>query len=373
MPLPYQDAPRLADLTTLGVGGSAERLYQPLTARETVELVQEARNEERPLLPIGSGSNLLCADDGFDGWLVRSANWSMEVEYIDKPRVRLHVGAGVDWDELVTFAVTERFAGLECLSGIPGLAGAAPIQNIGAYGAEVSDLVHAVDVVDRRTGLPMRLAGSTCGFGYRSSRFKEEWRGKYLITGLSLNLVLGGEAKIAYAEVRELLGLRDGGGAPPLAEVRDAVLALRARKSMLLRADDSNRRSAGSFFVNPVVSSDAAERVRARANGTPMPAWPTDDGAVKLSAAWLIQHAGFARGHSFGAAALSSRHTLALINRGDATASDLIDAARTIRDGVLHRWGVRLHAEPEFVGFHDHPLDVPSRSDAPLLGTLEPE
>lgn len=357
MRLLYHDAPRLQDLTTLAVGGPARRLYEPMTPRELLALVELARTEEAALLPIGSGSNLVCSDRGFDGWLVRSADYRLEVHYVDDQHVELLVGAGVEWDELVAFTVAERFAGLECLSGIPGRTGAAPIQNIGAYGAELATSLVWVETVDRNLALPLLLPADVCGLGYRTSRFKQDWRDRHIVTALRLRLVRNGDPLLQYAELREVLGLRDTSPTPSLVDVRRAVLAIRARKSMVLRDDDDNRRSAGSFFTNPVVPHERAARVRDLAAGLNLapPTWETE-GGIKLSAAWLIENAGLHRGFEHGAAGLSSRHTLALVNRGDATCDDILALARVVQARVFERWGVHLVPEPDFVGFDSHPL-----------------
>lgn len=354
MRLPVLRDISLASRTTLGVGGPASRLIEPLLVEELRLVLRAAANENAPVLILGGGSNMLVADAGFDGVVISPALYGLTLEPLADNRVRVVAGAGVEWDELVTFCVDERLAGIEALSGIPGRCGAAPIQNIGAYGAELADVVDAVRAVDRLTGAEVRLPASLCGFGYRTSRFKSDWRDRYVITAIELLLVRDAPSRVAYAELRDALGMSENGPGPKPAETRRAVLALRRRKSMLYDPEDANHRSAGSFFINPILSGEALARfeaaLAAEPGATEPPRWQVE-GGTKLSAAWLIEQSGFRRGHDAGNVGLSSRHALALINRGGALAGELVAFAGQIRGAVHKRFGVTLTPEPVFVGF----------------------
>ncbi|MCP4658033.1 MAG: UDP-N-acetylmuramate dehydrogenase, partial [bacterium] len=267
-------------------------------------------------------------------------------------------GAGVAWDRLVERTVAEGLGGLECLSGIPGRVGAAPIQNIGAYGQEVSETIVAVHAVERTTGEVRNIPDEACGFGYRHSRFKGRWRDRYAIVGVDFLLERRPEGAVRYPELRRRFeGRESTDPAPSPAEVREVVLDIRRGKSMVLDPADPNHRSAGSFFVNPTVTPEAAREVRERLEppgsdpGNRMPAFPAAGGRVKLAAAWLIERAGFHRGYRLGKAAVSTRHALALVNTGGATAAEIVALASRIRRGVRDACGVPLEPEPVFLGF----------------------
>ncbi len=342
-PAPVAATDRLAGLTTLRVGGPARRVVVATTEAELVETVREADAAGEPLLLLGGGSNVLVADDGFPGTVVRIATRGIDADVSDCSGATVTVAAGEDWDSLVAAAVEQEWSGLEALSGIPGLVGATPIQNVGAYGSEVAQTVARVRTLDRSTGRQATFSVTDCGFGYRTSRFKAE-PGRYLVLEVTFQLVLGSlSAPIRYAELAAALGVPVGTRAPA-ADVRRAVLALRAGKGMVLADDDPDTWSAGSFFTNPLLEAAAADRLPADA-----PRYPGPDGTVKTSAAWLIQHAGFAKGYGNDRAALSSKHTLALTNRGDASADDLLALAREIRAGVRERFGITLVEEPVLV------------------------
>ena len=330
----------LSDWTTLGVGGPA-RYFDEVT--DPAPSLAWARERELPVLVLGQGSNLLVADSGFDGLVLRLVSNEVRVEPAG-PRVGVTVAAGVAWDDLVARAAGEGWAGIECLSGIPGLAGAAPIQNIGAYGQEIADTIVRVAAVDRTTGELCQLDPPACDFAYRDSRFKRE-PDRWLVTEIELALTVGGAPAVAYESVRERLG-----PGPSLADARAAVLEIRREKSMVFDRDDPNHRSAGSFFVNPVVSAESAERV-ARTLGEDAPRFPQPDGRVKLAAAWLIERCGMARGYGDGPVGLSTHHTLAIVNRGGATAAEVVGFARHVRDRVRGTAGVELVPEPVMVGF----------------------
>jgi UDP-N-acetylmuramate dehydrogenase len=336
--------PELRDHTTLRLGGPAARWVRATTEHELVEAVSAADAAGEPVLVLAGGSNLVVADEGFAGTVVEVATRGIAPDVEDGVScggVMVTVAAGEVWDDLVAQAVEKEWAGVEALSGIPGSVGATPVQNVGAYGQEVSQTVASVRVWDRRLRGVRTFANADCGFGYRTSRFKAD-PGRHVVLSVTFQLrqgSLGGP--IAYAELARTLGVELGERAP-LADVRRAVLALRSGKGMVLDAADHDTWSAGSFFTNPVVAADAVPEGA--------PAWPQEDGAVKTSAAWLIEHAGFARGHGNGRVALSSKHTLALTNRGGASTADLLALAREVRDGVETRFGIRLVNEPVLVG-----------------------
>lgn len=341
----------LADHTTLRLGGPARRLVEAETAAEVVEAVTAADHAGEPVLVLGGGSNLVVADAGFDGVVVRVAARGVSVDR-SGDRLAVRVAAGEPWDPLVDRAVAEGWAGVEALSGIPGLTGATPIQNVGAYGQEVSETVASVEVLDRTTGGVGVLGPEECGFRYRSSVFKGHDR--YVV--LAVTFALEPEARsrpVRYTELARVLGVEVGARAP-LADVREAVLSLRRGKGMVLDPDDPDTVSAGSFFTNPVLTrAQLADLERAVASRlgpqASFPRWPDADGGVKTSAAWLIERAGFGKGHGGGLARVSSKHTLALTNRGGTTA-DLLALAREVRDGVRLAFGVELVPEPVLVG-----------------------
>jgi UDP-N-acetylmuramate dehydrogenase len=331
----------LAAHTTLRVGGPAGEFVEAADEHALVAAVADADRRGVPVLVLGGGSNLLVADEGFDGRVVAVRTTGLAVDADACGGALVRVAAGEPWDQFVARAVAEGWVGVEALSGIPGSVGATPIQNVGAYGQEVSQTLASVRCWDRSERTQRTFAASECGFGYRTSRFKEE-PGRFLVLEVAFQLRQGDlSAPVGYVELARRLEVSVGSRAP-LGAVRDAVLALRRGKGMVLDAADHDTWSAGSFFTNPVL---APEQVPESA-----PAWPQPDGRVKTSAAWLIEHAGFVRGHGNPRACLSTRHTLALTNRGDATAADLLALAREVRDGVRERFGIELVNEPVLVG-----------------------
>ncbi|QBR92444.1 UDP-N-acetylmuramate dehydrogenase [Nocardioides euryhalodurans] len=342
--------PELRDRTTLRLGGPARHWVTATTDAELVEAVRTADETGEPVLVLGGGSNLVVADEGFDGTVVEVATAGVEADRDDPDdlaclgAVTVTVAAGEGWDGFVARAVGSGWVGVESLSGIPGSVGATPIQNVGAYGQEVAQSIASVRTWDRADRTQRTFAAADCGFGYRTSRFKEE-PGRHVVLGVTFLLKQGTlGAPVAYAELARTLGVEQGERAP-LADVRDAVLGLRAGKGMVLDAEDHDTWSAGSFFTNPFV-----DRSRVPEGA---PAWEQPDGRVKTSAAWLIEHAGFGKGYGLdrGApASLSTKHTLALTNRGRATTADLIGLAREIRAGVESAYGIRLVNEPVLVG-----------------------
>ena len=338
----------LAGLTTLRVGGRARRVVEAGSADELVTAVADADGRGEPVLLVGGGSNLLVADEGFPGVLVLVRTAGVRVEVDGCAGAIVTVAAGEDWDRLVARTVADGFAGMECLSGIPGSTGATPVQNVGAYGQEVAQTIASVRTYDRLDRRIRTYAAAECGFAYRHSRFKAE-RDRHVVLEVTFQLRLADRSDpVRYAELARALGVELGARAP-LADVRDAVLALRRRKGMVLDAGDRDTWSAGSFFTNPVLDAAAAAALPADA-----PRWEQQDGRVKTSAAWLIERAGFGKGYgayvSGGAATLSTKHTLALTNRGAATAADLVALARVVRDGVRSAYGVTLEPEPTLVG-----------------------
>lgn len=332
----------LASMTTLRLGGPAPVL---LTAESDPDIVEAVRgHEQQGLLTIGGGSNLVVADEGVDVPVLEVATSGIDIAITDDV-VHLTIAAGEDWDALVQRAVHEGWSGIEALSGIPGLVGAAPMQNIGAYGQELSQTCTAVDVVDR-AGLAHRLSAADCRFGYRSSAFKTE-SNRYVLTRVQLELRQGAQSQpVCYAELAKRLDVSEGAPAP-LREVREAVLDIRRSKGMVLDDADHDTWSAGSFFTNPIVAADTALPADA-------PQWSQRDGRVKTSAAWLIRQAGFEPGFGErvgrGAVTLSSKHALALTNRGEGTTTELLALARLVRDTVDEKFGITLRPEPTIVG-----------------------
>ncbi len=343
----------LAPRTTLEVGGTARFFAEPKGPEEVQAALAWARERGVHVCVIGGGSNLLVADRGVDGLVLRLR--ATGIHAVDEATV--DVDAGASWDEVVRWAVERELAGLECLSAIPGDAGAAPIQNIGAYGQELSETLVRVEAVERTSGAAVLLDAAACELRYRDSVFKREAEGRYVITRVRLRLVPHGPPKIAYAELERELGVE-----PSLAEVRDTVTRLRRHKSMVLDPTDDNRRSAGSFFVNPTIAASELDGVRARAAerapSEALPTYPAPDGRIKLSAAWLIERAGFTRGTTRGPVGISSRHSLALVNRGGASAQALVDFAVEVKRGVQHAFGVVLQPEPRLLGFLPHETEA---------------
>ena len=337
-----QESVPLAPLSTLGVGGPA-RWYLHAEDVDAVRFGLTWAAEHRlPLFVLGGGSNVVFADAGFDGLVLHLALRGRAIGADGT----VQAAAGESWDPLVEAAVEHGLAGLECLSGIPGLVGATPIQNVGAYGQDVSETITRVHALDARSGAPVVFTGAECGFGYRDSLFKSRAPGRYVVLAATYRLVPGGPPYLGYADIaREI-----GSASPPLAAVRETVIRVRRSKSMVLDPGDPNARSCGSFFLNPIVDGAALAAIDARAAGLSMPRWAQPDGRVKLSAAWLIERAGFTRGQSEGPVGLSTRHTLAIVCHDGARARDVTAFARRVRAGVEERFGVRLHPEPIFWG-----------------------
>ncbi len=346
----------LAGYTTLLLGGPAGRFVEAPNERDVVDAVRGADAAGEPVLILGRGSNLVVSDAGFPGTVVRIATCGVEVRWDqhDRGAALLRAAAGEDWDKIVARCVADGLTGVECLAGIPGLAGATPIQNVGAYGQEVAETIIRVRALDRTSGRVLTLDGAACGFGYRMSMFKR-LPGRFVILDATFKLDPGRLSRpIRYAELASSLGVA-AGQRVPLREVRDAVLELRRGKAMVLDPAEPDSHSAGSFFTNPVLEPDQLaafkDAVRRRLGpGTMFPRFPAPGGSVKVPAAWLIEHAGFGKGYAAWGARISSRHTLALTNPGGGTTAGLVALAREIRDAVLDAFGVTLVAEPVLVG-----------------------
>ncbi|NUP48926.1 MAG: UDP-N-acetylmuramate dehydrogenase [Catenulispora sp.] len=343
----------LAPLTTLRVGGPARRMVTATSEQEIVDTVKDCDRRGEPLLILAGGSNLLIGDGGFDGTVLKVATTGV-IRQKTCSGLRLGVAAGHDWDAFVAEAVSLGAVGVEALSGIPGSAGATPIQNVGAYGQEVSQTIAWIRAFDRETGEIRGMQSRCLDFAYRDSIFKQH-PGKYVVLtvwfGFDPPAVQEADrlsAPIRYAELARALNVGEGERAP-LAAVRDMVLKLRASKGMVLDPADHDTWSAGSFFTNPVLDLAAFDALAARATVAP-PRFPAPGDQVKTSAAWLIEQAGYPKGYGAGPATLSTKHTLALTNRGSAAAADVLGLAREIRDGVRDRFGVELVPEPVLVG-----------------------
>ncbi len=345
----------LAPLTTMRVGGPAATLVTAETAEEVIDAVRTADEGGTPLLLVSGGSNLVITDDGFDGTVVRITTKGIRVEPAGEGFVDVTVAAGEVWDDVVARAVAEGWSGIEALSGIPGLAGATPVQNVGAYGQEVAQTIVRVETWDRQEMHRRTFDNRECAFTYRHSIFKET--GRYVVLEVVFRLELADlSAPIAYADLATHLGVEQGERVP-LAHAREAVLAQRRKRGMVLDEADHDTWSCGSFFTNPILPAEQMDALLARAaqrlgpDGPVPPTFPAGDGLVKTSAAWLIDKAGFTKGYAMpGPAALSTKHTLAVTNRGGATAADVAALARQVRDGVQEAFGVLLVNEPVFVG-----------------------
>ncbi|MCB9595540.1 MAG: UDP-N-acetylmuramate dehydrogenase [Sandaracinaceae bacterium] len=326
----------LAPRTSLELGGPARFFVEATDDTMVAEALAWAARRGVPARVLGGGSNLVVADAGFDGLVIEMAQRDLQ---IDGNRVR--AAAGEPWDVLVARCVDAGLAGLECLSGIPGRVGATPIQNVGAYGQEVAETIRAVRALDRATGHEQLLTPAQCAFGYRDSMFKRD-PDRFVVLEVTFELVAGGAPALRYAELARAF---EGDASPSLSEVREKVIALRRTKSMVIDASDPNRRSAGSFFTNPIVAPEVADAVVA-ASEAPVPRWPTEDGRVKLAAGWLIEQAGMSKGTRRGAVGISSAHALGLVHHGGGTTAQLLALADEVRDAVRARFGVTLEREP---------------------------
>jgi UDP-N-acetylmuramate dehydrogenase len=340
----------LAPLTTLRVGGPARFFVEAKSLSDVQEALRFAQSRDVPLFVLGGGSNLVVADTGWPGLVLNVAIDGIERAADDDGKAMFNVGAGEPWDNFVAHAVAANCAGVECLSGIPGSVGGTPVQNVGAYGQEVSQTIESVEVFDLKDGQVRELCAEACGFGYRTSIFNTSERGRFIILRVTYALTPGGSPHLEYADLRRYF--EGHSTRPSLQETRDAVRRIRARKGMLIIEGDPDSCSAGSFFKNPVLSEEQHELLnkRAAAKGLTVPSYPALEKNRKVSAAWLVEHSGFAPGYVLGHAGISSKHALAIVNRGGASAAEILALKNRIQLQVEQTWGVKLEPEPVFVG-----------------------
>jgi UDP-N-acetylmuramate dehydrogenase len=352
--LKIQENIPLAPLTTLQVGGPARYFAHARSESDVVDALAYAADRRLPLFVLGGGSNLVVSDAGWPGLILQIALMGCNCWNADRSRV-FAAGAGENWDQFVAMTVSQNCAGLECLSGIPGTVGGTPVQNVGAYGQEVSETITSVRVLEISSGKIAEWNNRDCGFAYRSSVFNTAARGRYIVLQVTFRLAQNGSPRVAYADLEKFLAAGSAGSRPTLQQVRDAVRSIRHSKAMLIVPGDEDCRSAGSFFKNPVVNQDEAARIVAlaqqRAPGKILPQYPAEDGQMKLAAAWLVEQAGFSKGFRRGAVGISRKHSLAIVNRGGASARDIVAFKNEIQQKVFDNWGVELHPEPVFVGF----------------------
>lgn len=339
----------LAPRTTLAVGGTARYLTDARSEDDVKQALCWAAARGVEVRVLGGGSNLVVADSGFDGLVIAMRLRGLRCSS-PSGDATLSVSAGEAWDDVVACAVERGLAGLEGLSGIPGSAGATPIQNVGAYGQEVAETISAVRAIDRVSGEAVELDAQACRFAYRDSFFKSHAPERYIVTEVRFALSTRAPSPVTYPDLKREVARR-GLAEPTLAELRACVLTVRAEKSMLYTTRDPNGRSCGSFFLNPIVSTSDAERVRRAALDATLPTYPQPDGRVKLAAGWLIEKSGFAKGLRDGNVGLSTKHALAIVAHDGARAEDVRRLSQRIRDGVLERFGVALSPEPNFWGF----------------------
>ena len=339
----------LGPRTTLGVGGSARWFVEVRAEAELREAVDWARSRQLPLFVLGGGSNVVVSDEGFRGLTLHIALLGVE-QHATGGRVLFDAAAGEDWDGLVARTIESNCSGTECLSGIPGTVGGAPVQNIGAYGQDVSETIESVRAFDIESGTDREFSNRECGFSYRRSRFNSADVGRFIITRVRFALAPGGRPKIEYADLKRYFADRNE---PSLQATREAVRAIRRQKAMLIVEGDEDSRSAGSFFKNPVVDEKTYEGIaeQVRPKGLTPPGYPVENERMKMAAAWLVEQSGLAKGFNLGRVGISRRHALAIVNRGGATASDVIALKNLIQQQVRETFGIELKPEPVFVGF----------------------
>jgi UDP-N-acetylmuramate dehydrogenase len=337
----------LAPLTTLGVGGKARFFVRAESSQDVEEAIAFSRDKDLKLFVLGGGSNVVVSDRGWNGLVLKVGIPGIE----EVGRGRFQVGAGVDWDSFVVHCVSQNYAGIECLSGIPGSVGGTPVQNVGAYGQEVSETIVSVLAFDLAENRTRELSAAECGFSYRTSIFNTTQRGRYIIVRVTYELEHEGKPRLKYVDLQCYFAGRNG--TPTLAETRTAVREIRARKGMVISRGDPDSRSAGSFFKNPVLSAAAYDELirRAADRGLQVPIYPALQQQHKVSAAWLVENSGFTKGYGQGRVGISSKHALALVNRGGATADEIIALKDKVQAKVEQLWGIRLTPEPVFVGF----------------------
>jgi UDP-N-acetylmuramate dehydrogenase len=362
--LKIQENIPLAPFTTFRVGGPARYFIEASSESDIREALALAAERHLPLFVLGAGSNLVIADQGWPGLVLKVNLKGVEFDFNGNTAL-FHARAGENWDDFVALAVEQNCAGVECLSGIPGTVGGTPVQNVGAYGQEVSQTINAVRVLEIASGNVRALSNQECGFSYRSSIFNKHASGKYIVLEVTFRLKQGGAPILEYSDLQRFLASERK---PGLQQVRDAVRRIRQSKAMLLVPADEDCRSAGSFFKNPIVSAEEALRIEKLAEkrtlNQVLPRYPAEDGRVKLPAAWLVEQAGFHKGYSLGAVGISRKHSLAIVNRGGATAQEVMTLKNEIEQKVFDVWGVRLEPEPVFVGFQ--PPRRTDSSPAPL-------
>jgi UDP-N-acetylmuramate dehydrogenase len=348
-----QESISLAPLTTLQVGGAARYFVEAINAYEIREALDFAKTRSLPVFVLGGGSNLVISDQGWPGLVLKIGILGINHRHGNDQTAYFDAGAGEDWDGFVAAAVMHHCSGIECLSGIPGSVGGTPVQNVGAYGQEVSQTIESVTALDRTTGEEVEIEREDCGFGYRSSIFNTRERGRYIILRVAYALTHSGAPHLEYADLKKFFAGRESG--PSLKEVREAVLAIRASKGMVIRPGEEEARSAGSFFKNPVLTEAEFSNLRrlAATRGLEIPSYPGLEAKRKISAAWLVEQSGFAKGYVRGHVGISRKHALAIVNRGGATAAEVIALKDEIQQRVEAQWGVRLEPEPVMVGFEE--------------------
>ena len=350
LPMLIQENVALAPLTTFKVGGPARFFLEAKTIDHVLAGVEFSRAQNLALFVLGGGSNLVISDAGWPGLVLKMAVGGID-ESNQEGLARFEVGAGEEWDKFVSRAVARNCAGVECLSGIPGSVGGTPVQNVGAYGQEVSEVVESVLALDLKDGQLHELCRKACGFSYRSSIFNTSERGRYVIVRVTYALTPDGEPRIQYADLKKhFAGWKK---TPTLPDAREAVRRIRALKGMLITPGDEDCRSAGSFFKNPILSATQHQDLEKRAlvRGLQIPSYPALESQKKVSAAWLVEHSGFSKGYDGGRVGISRKHALAIVNRGEATAADVVALKEHIQQRVEEIWGVALQPEPVFVGF----------------------
>lgn len=340
----------LAPYTTLQIGGPARYFVEAQQEAEILDALSYAREHSLGVFVLGGGSNLVVADSGWPGLVLRIAIAGIHTEKENGKRL-FAAGAGEDWDKLVAYAVEQNCSGIECMSGIPGTVGGTPVQNVGAYGQEVAETITSVRVIDTRSGKVRDLTAPECGFSYRTSIFNASEKGRYIVTRVSYLLAGNGSPKLEYADLKRYFASQTS--TPTLRELREAVRKIRSSKGMLITSDDQDSRSAGSFFKNPIVSSAEYQRIVALSvcQDQKPPSFPAPQGMVKISAAWLVEKSGFAKGYTEGRVGISRKHSLAIVNRGGATAEEVVRLKDKVQQAVLRAFGVQLHPEPVFIGF----------------------
>lgn len=344
-----QDIP-LAPYTTLKVGGPARYFVEARSETEILEALAYAREHSLEAFVLGGGSNLVVSDSGWPGLVLKISITGIETAAKNR-HILFTAGAGEDWDTLVAYSVEQKCAGIECMSGIPGTVGGTPVQNVGAYGQEVAETITTVRAIDATSGEIEQMSNSDCGFSYRTSIFNTSQKGRYIVTQVSYALWPGRAPRVEYADLKRYFA--SSSSSPTLLQVRNAVREIRASKAMLITPNDENSRSAGSFFKNPIISPAEYDRIAAlpQCRDQKPPRYPAPEGRVKISAAWLVEKSGFHKGFGNGRVGISSKHTLAIVNRGEATAAEIVQFKNKVQEGVFKVFGVQLHPEPVFVGF----------------------